>query len=72
MKNLKKVNLFVVGAAKSGTTALYRFLNLHPEIFLSQLKNLIIFQKILDFPTFLIIIERGTILTSKNILQKKS
>ena len=41
-----------MGAAKSGTTALYHFLNLHPEIFLSPIKEPHYFQKILDFSNF--------------------
>jgi len=32
-------NFLVIGAAKSGTTALYHYLKQHPEIFLSQLKE---------------------------------
>lgn len=36
---MKKPNLFIVGASKSGTTALYRFLNQHPDIFMSRLKE---------------------------------
>jgi len=52
MKNSKKVNLFVVGAAKSGTTALYRFLNLHPEIFLSPIKEPHYFSKDIRFNNF--------------------
>jgi hypothetical protein len=33
-------NFIVIGAAKSGTTALYRYLKQHPEIFMSQQKEL--------------------------------
>tara|TARA_X000001036_G_scaffold439118_1_gene489007 strand:+ start:1153 stop:2118 length:966 start_codon:yes stop_codon:yes gene_type:complete len=36
---LKVPNLFVVGAAKSGTTALYNFLDQHPDIYMSPLKE---------------------------------
>jgi len=32
-------NLFIVGAAKSGTTSLHNYLNQHPEIFMSSLKE---------------------------------
>lgn len=32
-------NLFVVGAAKAGTTSLWRYLGQHPEIFMSRLKE---------------------------------
>jgi hypothetical protein len=33
---MKKPNLFIVGAAKSGTTAMNDFLNQHPDIFMAQ------------------------------------
>ena len=36
---LKRVNFFVIGAAKCGTTTLYARLNAHPEVFLSPLKE---------------------------------
>ena len=32
-------NLFIVGAAKSGTTSLHNYLNQHPDIFMSNLKE---------------------------------
>jgi len=33
---MKKPNFFIVGAAKCGTTALYTYLRLHPEVFMLQ------------------------------------
>jgi len=36
---LKRVNFFVIGAAKCGTTTLHARLNRHPEVFLSPLKE---------------------------------
>ena len=36
---LKRVNFFVIGAAKCGTTTLYARLNGHPEVYLSPLKE---------------------------------
>jgi hypothetical protein len=36
---LKKPNLFIVGAAKAGTTSVYNYLNSHPEIFMSPIKE---------------------------------
>ncbi|MBN2682085.1 MAG: sulfotransferase [Bacteroidales bacterium] len=36
---IRKPNFFVVGAAKAGTTSLYYYLNQHPEIYLSPLKE---------------------------------
>ena len=36
---LSKVNFFVIGAAKCGTTTLYARLRSHPEVFLSPMKE---------------------------------
>jgi hypothetical protein len=36
---IKKPNFFIVGAPRSGTTAMYEYLKQHPEIFMSQLKE---------------------------------
>lgn len=38
MKDIK-VNLFIVGAAKSATTSLYNYLSYHPEVFFPKLKE---------------------------------
>ncbi len=35
----KKPDFFIVGAAKSGTTAMYTYLKQHPEIFMSKVKE---------------------------------
>lgn len=35
---MKKPNLFIVGEAKSGTTALLHFLNQHPDVYMSDLE----------------------------------
>lgn len=35
-----KPNLIIIGAMKSGTSSLHHYLNLHPEIFMSTLKEL--------------------------------
>ncbi|MFN0188184.1 MAG: sulfotransferase domain-containing protein [Bacteroidia bacterium] len=34
-----KPNFFIVGAAKSGTTSLYDYLNQHPEVYMSPIKE---------------------------------
>ena len=39
LKPLNKPNFFILGAAKSGTTSLYHYLNQHPEVFLSPVKE---------------------------------
>ncbi len=33
------INLFIVGAAKSGTTSLYNYLNQHPEVYFPKVKE---------------------------------
>ena len=39
MIETNKPDFFIVGAAKSGTTSLYHYLNQHPEIYLSPIKE---------------------------------
>ncbi len=39
LNNIKLPNFLIVGAAKSGTTALYHYLSQHPEIYMSPLKE---------------------------------
>lgn len=36
---VEKANLFIVGAAKSGTTSLYYYLSQHPDVFMSSVKE---------------------------------
>ena len=36
---ITKANLFIVGAAKSGTSSLYNYLSIHPEISMSLVKE---------------------------------
>jgi hypothetical protein len=36
---MSKPNLFIVGAAKSGTTSLHNYLNQHPDIFMCNPKE---------------------------------
>ncbi len=36
---INKPNFFILGAAKSGTTSLHRYLNQHPDIFMSRIKE---------------------------------
>ena len=38
-------NLFIVGAAKAGTTALYNYLAQHPQVFLSRIKEPMFFSR---------------------------
>ena len=36
---MKRPNLFIVGAPKSGTTSIYNYLKNHPEVFMSPIKE---------------------------------
>lgn len=36
---MQRPNFFIIGAAKSGTTSLYEYLNQHPDIFFSPIKE---------------------------------
>ena len=38
-------NLFIIGAAKAGTTALYNYLTQHPQVFLSRVKEPMFFSR---------------------------
>lgn len=42
-------NLLIIGAMKSGTTSLHRYLSTHPEIFMSRLKELDFFAEELNW-----------------------
>jgi len=37
--NLKKTNLFLIGAMRAGSTTLYHYLSQHPEIYMSPIKE---------------------------------
>jgi len=39
IKTIKRPNLFIVGASKCGTTALYNYLRLHPKIYFCDIKE---------------------------------
>lgn len=45
MKTDRKPNLFIVGAAKSGTYSMHRILNQHPQIYMSAIKEPVFFNK---------------------------
>jgi len=42
-------NLFIIGAAKSGTTSLHHYLNAHPEVFMSEPKEPGFFVEEMDY-----------------------
>jgi hypothetical protein len=46
---IKKPDFFIVGAPKSGTTALYEYLKKHPEIFMPEVKEIHMFGSDLEF-----------------------
>ena len=39
IENITKPNLFIVGAAKAGTTSLYHYLKQHPDVYVSPIKE---------------------------------
>jgi len=39
LKNKPKANLFIVGAAKAGTTSLFQYLKVHPDIYMARVKE---------------------------------
>ena len=46
MPNFEKMpNLFIIGAAKAGTTAVYDYLAQHPQVFLSRIKEPMFFSR---------------------------
>jgi len=45
MRNNQKVNLFIIGVNKAGSSWLYYFLKAHPQIFMSEVKELYYFNK---------------------------
>jgi len=49
---MRKPDFFIVGAPKCGTTALYRFLSQHPEIFLPKVKEVHFFGSDLYLPGY--------------------
>jgi hypothetical protein len=50
--SIQKPDFFIVGAPKSGTTSLYEYLRVHPEIYLPSQKELNYFGKDLKFNHF--------------------
>ena len=49
MKLNRKIDFFIVGAAKAGTTSLYRYLRQHEDIYLPPNKDFFVFN---DDPTY--------------------
>lgn len=47
--NRRRPNFFIVGAAKSGTTSVFHYINQHPDVFMSPVKEPHYFSS-LDFP----------------------
>ena len=42
-------NFLIIGAMKSGTTSLHRYLNSHPQVFMSKIKELDFFTEELEW-----------------------
>jgi len=52
MTEQKLPNFFIVGAAKSGTTSLYEYLKLHPEVYMAPIKETHYFSTDIDNTKF--------------------
>jgi hypothetical protein len=48
-ENIRRPDFFIVGAPKSGTTAMYDFLRQHPQVFMTRLKDISFFGQDLQF-----------------------
>lgn len=64
-------NLFIVGAAKSGTTALVDYLNQHPEIYFSPIKEPHYFSKDIRYENFREDHKRNTNINLENYFKQK-
>src|SRR5215216_462742 len=49
LENIRRPDFFIVGAPKSGTTAMYDFLRQHPQVFMPRLKDITFFGQDLQF-----------------------
>ncbi|MDZ7798997.1 MAG: sulfotransferase [Patescibacteria group bacterium] len=66
MKSRKKINFFIVGVAKSGTSSMHNYLQQHPKIFMSPVKETYFFSKDLRIENF-----KGKIKKNKKVNKKK-
>lgn len=57
-----KANFFIIGAAKSGTTSLYKYLNQHSEIYFSPIKEPNYFSTDIDVSKFSSLYKKNTFL----------
>ncbi len=67
---MKKVNLFLVGAAKSGTTSVYNFLNNHSQVYTSPIKEPNYFSTDIKVEDFSNTYRRTTFLDTKEYFSK--
>ena len=68
---MNKPNLFIVGAAKAGTTSLYNYLEAHPEIYMSPIKEPLFFGEDVSFSDFREDHQRNTKMDFRDYLAKK-
>jgi len=66
----KLPNFFIVGAAKSGTTALYYYLKQHPEIYMSPIKEPNYFAKDINVDLFREDYKREALIDTKKYFSK--
>lgn len=50
---MRNPDFFIVGAPKSGTTAMYKYLKQHPDIFMPEVKEIHFFGTDLNSPWFI-------------------
>lgn len=67
---MKKVNLFLVGAAKSGTTSIYNFLNSHSQVYASPIKEPNYFSTDINVEDFSNTYRKTTFLDTKEYFSK--
>lgn len=69
--NDSKPNLFIVGAAKAGTTSIYHYLKAHPEIYMSPIKEPNFFGKDIRWENFEPRYQRNTFLDNDTYFSKE-
>lgn len=68
----EKTNLFIVGAAKAGTTSVFNYLKLHPQIFGCPIKEPNYFGSDIQWENFRSDYKKSTYLNMEKYLAKKS
>ncbi|PLX17075.1 MAG: hypothetical protein C0597_07425 [Marinilabiliales bacterium] len=67
-----KPNLYIIGAAKSGTTSLYKYLNQHPDVYFSPIKEPNYFSDDIDVSKFTSTYKSNTYLELEKYFKKSN